>query len=161
VILLVMQTLENSLQLVRQRHWYWPFTRKLGSQRDPGQPPIPSYIPVANQAVRSIAESIGGFPGSAINEVALNIPITAHILGGACMGTDPDRGVVDEHNRVFGHDGLWVVDGAAVPANLGTNPSLTITAIAEHAMAAIPLKDPAKGLRPLPPQARAAGTSGR
>jgi cholesterol oxidase len=156
VILLVMQTVENSLQLVRRRHWYWPFARKLGSQRDPGQPPIPSYIPVANQAVRSIARAIGGYPGSAINEVALNIPITAHILGGARMGTGPDRGVVDEHNRVFGHDGLWVVDGAAVPANLGTNPSLTITAIAEHAMAAIPPKDPAAGLRPLPPQARAA-----
>jgi cholesterol oxidase len=160
VILLVMQTVENSLQLVRRRHWYWPFARKLGSQRDPGQPPIPSYIPVANQAVRSIAESIGGFPGSAINEVALNIPMTAHILGGACMSTGPDRGVVDEHNRVFGHDGLWVVDGAAVPANLGTNPSLTIAAIAEHAMSAIPLKDPTKGLRPLPPQARAASVAG-
>jgi cholesterol oxidase len=87
----------------------------------------------------------------------LNIPITAHILGGACMAAAPDRGVVDERNRVFGHDGLWVVDGASVPANLGVNPSLTITAIAEHAMSAIPPKDPAAGLRPLPPQARAAG----
>ena len=156
VILLVMQTVENSIRLVRKRHWWWPFTRKLGSRREPGQPQIPSYIPVANQAVRSIAESIGGFPGSAINEVALNVPITAHILGGACMGSSPDQGVVDEHNRIFGHDGLWVVDGAAVPANLGTNPSLTITAIAEHAMSAIPPKDATAGLRPLPPQARAA-----
>jgi len=72
------------------------------------------------------------------------------------MGSGPDDGVVDERNRVFGHDGLWVVDGAAVPANLGVNPSLTITAIAEHAMSAIPPKDPAAGLRHLPAQARAA-----
>jgi cholesterol oxidase len=107
VILLVMQTVENSLRLVRRRHWYWPFTRKLGSQRDPGQPPIPSYIPVANEGARAVAECIGGFASSAINEVALNVPITAHILGGACMATGPDRGVVDERNRVFGHDGLW------------------------------------------------------
>jgi len=156
VILLVMQTVENSLRLVRRRHWYWPFARKLGSRRDPGQPPIPSYVPVANEAARAVAECIGGFPSSAINEVALNVPITAHILGGACMATGPDRGVVDEHNRVFGHPGLWVVDGAAVPVNLGVNPSLTITAIAEHAMSTIPPRDPAAGLRPLPPQARAA-----
>jgi cholesterol oxidase len=159
VIVFVMQTLENSLQLVRRRHWYWPFTRSLGSQRDPAHPPIPSYIPVANQAVRSIAKSIGGFPGSAINEVLLNVPLTAHILGGACMASGPDQGVVDEHNRIFGHDGLWVVDGAAVPANLGTNPSLTITAIAEHAMSWIPPKHPEQGLRHLPPQARAATTT--
>ena len=156
VILLVMQTLESSLRVVLRRHWYWPFRRSLGSARAPGQPPIPSYIPAANAAARSVAECIGGFPSSAINEVALNIPITAHILGGACMATDPKRGVVDENNRVFGHQGLWVVDGAAVPANLGVNPSLTITAIAEHAMSAIPPKDPASGLLPLPPQARAA-----
>ncbi|OFV82448.1 MAG: cholesterol oxidase [Acidobacteria bacterium RBG_13_68_16] len=160
VILLVMQTVENSLRLVRRRHWYWPFARKLGSQRDPSQPPIPSYIPVANQAARAMAECIGGFPSSAINEVALNVPITAHILGGACMGTGPDRGVVDERNRVFGHEGLWVVDGAAVPVNLGVNPSLTITAIAEHAMSTIPPKDPAEGLRPLPLQARATSVAG-
>jgi cholesterol oxidase len=158
VILLVMQTVQNSLRLVRRRHWYWPFARRLGSQRDPGQPPIPSHIPVANEAARAIAACIGGFPSSAINELILNVPITAHILGGACMAAGPDRGVVDEHNRVFGHDGLWVVDGASVPANLGVNPSLTITAVAEHAMSAIPPKDPAAGLRPLPPQARAASS---
>ncbi|HQT95915.1 MAG TPA: GMC family oxidoreductase, partial [Thermoanaerobaculaceae bacterium] len=141
---------------VRRRHWYWPFTRRLGSRRDPGQPPVPSYIPVANEAGRAVAKTIGGFPRSTINEALLNIPMTAHILGGACMGSSPQDGVVDEYNRVFGHPGLWVVDGSSVPANLGVNPSLTIVAIAEHAMSAIPPKDPASGLRPLPPQARAA-----
>ncbi len=157
VILLVMQTVENSIRVVRRRHWWWPFTRRLSSRRDPGHRPIPSYIPIANEAARAVARDIGGFPASAVNEVLLNVPITAHFLGGACMGSGPDEGVVDEHNRVFGHDGLWVVDGASVPANLGVNPSLTITALAEHAMSAIPPKDPAAGLRPLPPQARAAG----
>ncbi len=160
VILLVMQTADNSARLVLKRRWYWPFTKTITSRRDPGEPPIPNYIPVANQAVRSIAASIGGYPGSAINEVALDIPLTAHLLGGARMGTDPAHAVVDDQNRVFGHEGLWVVDGAAVPVNLGTNPSLTITAIAERAMAAIPLKDPARGLLPLPPQARAARPEG-
>ncbi|HVN75329.1 MAG TPA: GMC family oxidoreductase [Thermoanaerobaculaceae bacterium] len=157
VILLVMQTVQNSIRLVRRRHWWWPFTRKLSSRRDTGQPSIPSYIPIANEAARAVADDIGGFPASAVNEVLLNVPITAHILGGACMGSGPGDGVVDERNRVFGHEGLWVVDGAAVPANLGVNPSLTITAIAEHAMSAIPPKDPAAGLRPLPPRMRAAG----
>jgi len=156
VILLVMQTVENSIQLVRRRHWYWPFTKKLGSRRAPGQPRIPSYIPVANRSARAVAGRIGGFPSSAINEVALNIPITAHILGGACMGSGPEAGVVDEENCVYGYDGLWVVDGAAVPANLGVNPSLTITALAEHAMSTIAPKDGATDLRSLPKQARAA-----
>ncbi len=159
VILLVMQTVENSIRLVRTRRWWWPFSRALASRRAPGQPRIPSYIPVANQAARAVARDIGGFPASAVNEVMLNVPITAHILGGARMASGPGEGVVDDRNRVFGHEGLWVVDGAAVPANLGVNPSLTITAIAEHAMSAIPLKDPAAGLRPLPPQARAAATT--
>ena len=155
VILLVMQTIENSIRLVRRRHWYWPFTRRLGSRRDTGQPVIPSYIPVANEAGRAVANTIGGYPSTAINEALLDVPMTAHILGGACMGSGPEDGVVDQYNRVFGHPGLWVVDGASVPANLGVNPSLTIAAIAEHAMSVIPPKDPAAGLRPLPPQARA------
>jgi cholesterol oxidase len=157
VILLVMQTVDNSLELVRTRRWFWPFRRSLSSRRAADEAPIPSYIPLANQAARSIARRIGGFPASAINEVLLNVPTTAHILGGACIGADAARGVVDEWGRVFGHPGLWVVDGAAVPANLGVNPSLTITALAEHAMSAVPLKHPEQGFSHLPPQARAAG----
>lgn len=83
---------------------------------------------------------MGGFPINAINEVLLGVPITAHILGGARMADLPEQGVVDESCRVFGYPGLYVVDGAAIPANLGANPSLTIAAVAEHAMSLVPPK---------------------
>ena len=149
-IVLVMQNLDSSFRLMRTRRWFWPFGKGLTSRRDPGQPPIPAYLPVANQAARHIAQQTGAFPSSSINEVLLNVPTTAHILGGASMGTTPEDGVIDARNRVFGYDNLYVVDGAMIPANLGVNPSLTITAMAEHAMSHIPLKDPASGLRPLP-----------
>jgi cholesterol oxidase len=155
-IVLVMQNLDNSIRLVRARRWFWPFGKGLTSQRDPGQPPIPAYIPIANEAARHIARQTDGFPSSSINEVVLNVPTTAHILGGAHMGTTPDEGVIDARNRVFGYDNLYVVDGSMIPGNLGVNPSLTITAMAEHAMSHIPPREPEWGLRPLPAAARAA-----
>ncbi|HEX7746028.1 MAG TPA: GMC oxidoreductase, partial [Micromonosporaceae bacterium] len=86
-------------------------------------------------------------PGGATTE-PFNIPVTAHILGGAVIGASPQRGVVDAYHRVFGHPGLHVVDGAAVSANLGVNPSLTITAQAERAMSFWPNKGE---LDPRPP----------
>lgn len=156
-IILVMQTLDNSVRLVRARRWFWPFGKGLTSRRAADQPPIPTYIPVANDAARHLGQQLGAFPSSSINEVVLNVPTTAHILGGAAMASSPAEGVIDARNRVFGYDNLYVVDGSMVPANLGVNPSLTITAMAEHAMSHIPLKDPVQGLLPLPPQARAAG----
>jgi cholesterol oxidase len=159
-IILVMQNLDNSIRLVRERRWFWPFRKGLTSRREPGQPAIPSYIPVANQAARFLAERIDAFPSSSINEVLLNVPTTAHILGGAPMGSSPEEGVIDARNRAFGYQNLYVVDGSMIPSNLGVNPSLTITAMAEHAMSQVPLKDPERGLRPLPPQARAAGAPG-
>ena len=88
----------------------------------------PGRIEIANRAARVAAELVGGDPGSSINEVVLGTPTTAHILGGACVG-----GVVDRYHRVTGAPGLHVLDGAAVNANLGVNPSLTITAQAERA----------------------------
>lgn len=88
--------------------------------------------------------------------------MTAHILGGAAIGDSPERGVIDPYHRVYGHPGLHVVDGAAVSANLGVNPSLTITAQAERAMSYWPNKGeddprPAPGaayrrLDPVPPR---------
>jgi cholesterol oxidase len=155
-IVLVMQSIDSSLRLVRRRRWTWPFAKHLTSRRDPGQPPIPTYIPVANQAARHLARRIDAFPSSAINEVVANVPTTAHILGGASMGSSPAEGVVDARNRVFGYDNLWVVDGSMIAGNLGVNPSLTITALAEHAMSQIPAK--ANDLRPLPATMRAAPT---
>ncbi len=74
-------------------------------------------------------------------EALANIPTTAHILGGAVIGADPEHGVVDRDNRVFGYENLIVCDGAAMPANPGVNPSLTITAIAEHAMSKVPARE--------------------
>lgn len=153
-ILLVMQSLDNSIRLVRKRPLLWPFRRRLSSQQEPGEPPIPTFIPVANQAARFIAERTGGYPSSSINEVALNVPTTAHLLGGASMAATPERGVIDGANRVFGYENLRVIDGSMIPANLGVNPSLTITAMAEHAMSLVPPKEVT--LRPLPAAMRAA-----
>ena len=134
VIALVMQSLDNSLNVSLRRGWTG--RRKLTTSQGHGEP-NPTWIPAGNQAVRLLAEEIGGMAGGSWSEV-FNIPITAHILGGAPIGDSPERGVVDAYHRVYGHPGLHVVDGAAVSANLGVNPSLTITAQAERAMSMWP-----------------------
>ena len=85
-----------------------------------------------------LAERTRGLPQSMLMEATANIPTTAHILGGAVIGRDENTGVIDSRQRVFGYRNLLVCDGAAVPANPGVNPSLTITAMAEHAMASVP-----------------------
>lgn len=141
ILLLVMQVADNHLELVRRRRWYWPFAMTLDS-RNPvaGGKRNPSYLPVANDMARRVAAKIGGWPASSINEALLDIPSTAHILGGASIGNAPEDAVCDDRNRVFGHPNLYVVDGSAIPVNLGVNPALTITALAEHAMSKVPRK---------------------
>ncbi|MGK5443603.1 FAD-dependent oxidoreductase [Micromonospora sp. URMC 105] len=129
VIALVMQSVDNSLTTRFRRG---PFGRRLVTGPGHGAP-NPTWIPAGNDAVRLLAEEIGGTAGGALTE-PFNIPMTAHILGGAVIGASPADGVVDPWHRVYGHPGLHVVDGAAVSANLGVNPSLTITAQAERAM---------------------------
>jgi cholesterol oxidase len=138
VVLLVMQTLDNHITLRLRRCWWALFRRVLASSTD--NDPIPSYIPEANAAVRGMAERMNGVPQNAITESLLNIPMSAHILGGCIMGKDIASGVIDTRHRVFGYDNLYVVDASAIPANLGVNPSLTITAMAERAMSFIPPK---------------------
>jgi cholesterol oxidase len=141
IIALVMQTADNSLTVRR--------TRRGRLTTGPGHgEPNPTWIPVGHEAVRRIAARIGGFPGGTVGDV-FDIPMTAHILGGATIGDSPETGVVDAYHRVYGYAGLHVVDGSAVPANLGVNPSLTITAMAERAMALWPNKGDAD-LRPAP-----------
>ncbi|SCG77748.1 cholesterol oxidase [Micromonospora siamensis] len=160
VIALVMQSVDNSLTTRFRRG---PLGRRLVAGPGHGAP-NPTWIPAGNQAVRLLAEEIGGTPGGALTE-PFNIPMTAHILGGAAIGATPADGVVDPYHRVFGHPGLHVVDGAAVSANLGVNPSLTITAQAERAMSFWPNKGeedprpplgaPYRRLDPVPPRAPA------
>jgi cholesterol oxidase len=99
---------------------------------------MPTFIPVANKAAEWFAKRTGGVAQSSVTEALFNIPTTAHILGGAVIAPDPEHGVVDARQRVIGYENLLVCDGSAVPANVGVNPSLTITALAEHAMSHVP-----------------------
>jgi cholesterol oxidase len=128
IILLVMQSLDNSLRIMRRRGRIGPYLRSAQGHGEPN----PTYIPVGHRAARLAAEAIGGEPGGSINESVLNIPMTAHILGGCCIGESAEAGVIDPYHRVYGHPGLHVCDGSAVSANLGVNPSLTIAAQAER-----------------------------
>jgi cholesterol oxidase len=135
IILLVMQTLDNAIALRPRKG---PFgTLWLRTEQDPLRP-NPTFIPVANQAAEWMARRTGGVAQSSVMEALFNIPTTAHILGGAVIAPDPERGVVDAHQRLFGYENLLVCDGSVIPANVGVNPSLTITALAEHAMSFVP-----------------------
>jgi len=138
IILLVMQTLDNQLQFIWKRRWWFPFSRSLTSKVT--EKSTPTYIPAANEAARAIARRINGIPQSAVTEVMFNIPLSAHILGGCVIGKDPEHGVVDKYGKVFGYKNLYIVDGSIIPANLGVNPSLTITALAEYVTSHIPKK---------------------
>jgi cholesterol oxidase len=124
-----MQSVDNSITTKPLRT---PFGWFLNSRQGHGTP-NPTWIPVANEAVRRMAAVMGGQPGGSWLDLT-GSPVTAHFLGGVTVGADAEHGVVDGWHRVFGHPGLHVVDGAAVSANLGVNPSLTITAQAERAM---------------------------
>src|SRR5436309_13548737 len=138
-MLLVMQVAENQLELVRRRRWFWPFTLTLDSRNPlPRGERNPTYLPVANDMARRVAKKIGGWPVSSINEALLDIPSTAHILGGAVIGSDPERAVCDDRHRVFGHANLYVVDGLAVLVNLGVYAARPITALAERSMNHLP-----------------------
>ncbi|TDD33267.1 GMC family oxidoreductase, partial [Actinomadura sp. KC06] len=131
VIALVMQTADNSITVGEKRGRLG--RRKLVARQGDGEP-NPTWIPVAHDAVRMLAEELDATPGGTWFDL-FNIPTTAHFIGGCVIGETPETGVIDPYHRVHGHPGLHIVDGSAVTANLGVNPSLTITAMAERAMA--------------------------
>ncbi|MEV6967441.1 GMC family oxidoreductase [Hamadaea sp. NPDC051192] len=136
IVLLAMQPKDNSITVRGRRG---PF----GGQRLTSRPgigdPAPLFIPVAHEVTRRVAEKIDGVPIGSVTEL-VGRPVTGHFLGGAPIGVDAAHGVVDAYHRVFGHAGLHIVDGAVVAANLGVNPSLTICALAERALAMWPNK---------------------
>jgi cholesterol oxidase len=135
IIVLVMQTLDNAIALRPRKGPFGMFW--LSTEQDPERP-NPTFIPIANQAAEWFAKRTGGIAQSSVTEALFNIPTTAHILGGAVIAPDREHGVIDGHQRVFGYENLLVCDGSAIPANVGVNPSLTITALAEHAMSHVP-----------------------
>lgn len=135
IIALVMQNLDNSITTFTKRGL---FGRKVTSKQGHGQP-NPTWIPAGNEATRRIAKKIGGVAGGTWGEL-FNIPLTAHFLGGCAISSDAEHGVIDPYQRVHGYPSLFVVDGSSVSANLGVNPSLTISAQAERAASLWPNK---------------------
>lgn len=140
VILLVMQTLDNHMRFTLGRNIFTGFRKRMTTASDQGPLSIPSYIAVGHEVARRFAKRVNGIPQNSIPEVFLNIPTTAHILGGCPIGKDETTGVISTQHEVFGYPGLYVCDGSVIPANLGVNPSLTITAMTERAMSQIPNK---------------------
>ena len=157
VVLLVMQDLDNSLTTYLKRGF---LGRKMTSRQGKGEP-NPNWIPTANDVARRVADKIDGDPRGLYNDI-FNIPTTAHFIGGCPIGDSPASGVVDPYQRLYGYPGLHVIDGSAIPANLGANPALTITALSERAVAFWPNKGepdprPALGstyqrISPVPPR---------
>jgi len=108
---------------------------------EPGDGPMAkAWTPEATDLGKRVARHLDGYPTSLLTETLLGIPTTAHILGGVPMGASAETGAIDHRHRLFGYDGLFVIDGSAVSANPGVNPSLTIAALAERAMTFIPPK---------------------
>ncbi|PIE17120.1 MAG: GMC oxidoreductase [Proteobacteria bacterium] len=137
-VMLYMRTLEGALQMRLGRNLFTGFRKGLITVLDDPEDAPEAFMAEATDLARRFAAKVGGVVGSMFTETALGTPSTAHILGGACMGDGPDAGVIDAQHRVHGYDGLYVIDGSAVSANPGVNPSLTITALAERAMTFIP-----------------------
>lgn len=159
MILLYMRTVDGSLRM-RRGHSPWTlfFRGSLTEEQGDGAP-AKATAPEAAALAEKVALKLEGYPQSLLTETLFGIPTTAHILGGCTMGDAPENGVIDHRHRVFGYEGLYVIDGAAVSANPGVNPSLTITALAERAMSFIPAKEgavlPTPAVLPPPQSGRA------
>jgi cholesterol oxidase len=144
-ILLVMQTEDSRLRLRLGRSLLTLFRRRTVAEPEHDKP-IQTEIYTGHEVVRRFATKINGMPIGNVAEGLLGVPATAHILGGCGIGTSAEDGVIDTRCQAFGHPGLYVIDGSIVPANLGVNPSLTITALAEYAMSQVPAKELAGAL---------------
>lgn len=135
-MMLVMQPRDNAIRFEAKRRRLRRGYR-IVSQVDADRP-APTYIDAGHKVATWLAERTGGIAQSSVFEALGNRPMTAHVLGGAAIGATASTGVVDANLNVFGYRNMIVCDAAALPANPGVNPALTITALAEHAMAQIP-----------------------
>jgi cholesterol oxidase len=139
VALMIMQTKDNLMKLKLGRNALTFFKRGLVAQHAERNR-IPVDIELGHQVARSFAARIGGYPVGTVPEGILDVPTTAHMLGGCLMGHSEDQGVINANFEVYNYPGLYIVDGSVVPANPGVNPSLTIAALAEYAMSRMPAK---------------------
>ena len=139
-ILLVMQTVENYMRFDYRPRWWRLGQRTMNSSQSKGSSKIPAYIPIANQVAEKMAEKMDGDAYSLLPEVLFDVSSTAHILGGCAMGETAKEGVCDFQGKVHGYENMYVADGSVIPANLGVNPSLTITALSEYILSHIPPK---------------------
>jgi cholesterol oxidase len=139
-ILLYMRSLNDGLSFTLKRRPWRAFKKAIVSSVPPSSSKPKAFIPEATHLAGLFAKRVGGVSANVIQETILGTASTAHILGGCAMGRDASDGVIDTSHQVFGYPGLYVIDGSAVSANPGVNPSLTITALAERAMSFIPAK---------------------
>jgi cholesterol oxidase len=136
-VLLYMRTLEGTLRMRLGREWRTGYRRGLVTQLDdPSQAPS-AFMEEATDLAERFADKTEGVTTTLMTETLLGVPSTAHILGGACMGDSAETGVINANHEVFNYPGLYVIDGSAISANPGVNPSLTITTLAERAMTLI------------------------
>ena len=134
LVILVMRSSDHAIAFRARRGLFGGVSLRTAQNREK---PNPTFIPIANETAQWLERQTGGVAHSTALEAAANIPTTAHILGGAVIGADASRGVVDSRLRAFGYVNLMIVDGSTMPANPGVNPSLSITALAEHAMSQV------------------------
>jgi cholesterol oxidase len=147
-VLLYMRTLEGTLRMRLGREWRTGYRRGLVTEvDDPSQAPS-AFMEEATDLAERFAEKTEGVTTTLMTETLLGVPSTAHILGGACMGASAETGVINDKHQVFNYPGLYVIDGSAISANPGVNPSLTITTLAERAMSLIPTKQTAPEINP-------------
>ena len=137
IIFLVMQTVDTKMRFVLKK---WPFRKKLTLQNK-GNENVQAYIPIGQEIMHRFAQKVNAKPQNSTFEILMNVPSTAHILGGVPMGTTAESGVINHEFKVHGYPDMYILDGSVVQGNLGVNPSFTITALAEYAMSKIAKKN--------------------
>lgn len=137
VIFLIMQTTDNAMKMI-WKNGFFGGRMKIDNR---GNKKVPAFIPVGQEVMERYARKVAGIPQNILLEVFFNRPTTAHILGGCRMSDTIETGVVDKNLRAHGYPDFYITDGSVIQGNIGVNPSLTITAMAEYSMSGIPEKE--------------------
>lgn len=160
VLLMIMRSADTFVHARWQRAWTRLFRRGMTFVGEQGAARLTTYFPIGQDVARRYAVRSGGAAGNVLLDILADVPVSGHVMGGAAIGGSADDGVVDDRGRVFGYQNLRVLDGSIIPGNLAVNPSLTILALAEHAMSHVPVGDAARAatIRPVRFSAPVAGS---